>query len=122
MDTLLEGASSVFLGIANGIILLGESRNDQPWHVTAARLGDTKVTSTGFKSQGIEGVDVSIYQDNQNPSLNALILKPKNCKEPVPLIVVIHGGPHHITSAEFYWKYVMLVEAGYAIAGINYTS
>lgn len=33
IDTLLEDASSSFVGIANDVILLAETRSDQPWHL-----------------------------------------------------------------------------------------
>lgn len=65
-----------------------------------------------------------IYRDPTNPLLEAVISTPPETRSKHPVVFIIHGGPHAAYTTEFapsmWCIQAVLVNAGYAVVGINY--
>lgn len=79
-------------------------------------------TSAFFERHGDDLVTLSevTFKARDGMDIHAFLHRPQNVDGPVPLMVLIHGGPAHNTS----WKYShwrqFLVNRGYAVLSVNF--
>lgn len=84
---------------------------------TAETINKADIAKHRDKLSPIEPVFINAQDGLKIP---AYLSRPKGVDKPVPLVILIHGGPHSRTIGDYYDLRALLNNRGYAVLDVNY--
>ena len=79
------------------------------------------VGGIGEKRPSLNSVDWTVLSSSHDPLVEMIVLKPKENKGSLPLIIYPHGGPNSSFTTEFMLYPSALAMKGFLVALVNYT-
>ncbi|SEE90663.1 S9 family peptidase [Ruania alba] len=103
----------------DGEVWLARSSAAEPRDVIEASTGTTLITLGENRVPGSVSVE-DVWADGPAGRVHALLRRPVNTVEPLPVVVEVHGGPTWHESDSFSPYAAAWVDHGYAVLSVNY--
>jgi len=125
----VDGAASAARPGADGRIYFGHQTLQSPTEIHAVIPGGEPERLTGFTDEIMDGIALGEVRELQfegggGERIQAWVVLPPGRDDgaALPLVHVIHGGPHGITGDLFHprWNVQLFAAPGYAVAAVNF--
>jgi len=113
--------------LATGEIVAGRSSLESPPEIVRIEADGSWSPVTSFTRDSIQGIDLGHSEEiavngGDGEPIQVLLHHPPNSEGSLPLVHLIHGGPHGVFGNDWHWRWnaATFAGAGYLVAMVNF--